>query len=255
MTSPFKDLNLDNGQISANYTWKQINITNSKIDSKVYDNLTTNYLIVSNSDNTFNDDIAFSDVTLIGTNLTNTDSGKIINIGHGSTITNCDSIIKIGGTEGGNDSVADSNNNIIIGYDNSVGVIGASNNNVVIGNNNSVTNGSNNVLIGHELGFGAISDNLMMISTEPLPNGQFPQDGSVLLGGNNDVSGLPRFQLLQSGLLNLQGAVAANGLSAANDIATPANIAGYMRIRYKNRNLLIPVLLDADDITLSPPPN
>lgn len=244
MSEPFEDLNLSANQINADYTWKQIQTTSSKVDSKVYDNIATNYLVVSNQDNTFVDDPVFSDVTLLGTSLTNTNSGKIINIGHGSVITNSDTVIKIGGSEGGSDTIVGSDNNIVISYDTDVGTVGASSNNIILGNDNDIANGTRNIFIGHQLGIGGLTSDAIIIANRPLFAA--PVTGSIILGGGPAPSALAKFQLLSNDLINMTNNAGNANYNPADGAANQAT-NGWLRLKYKGQNVKIPVLNDDDN--------
>jgi hypothetical protein len=238
-------------------------------------------VVAPNKDNTF--DVADTGLTLYGTNLTNTNSDNVVSIGHNSNVVGSDRVVNIGNTNlvnnsdaivnisgftsninasdtciniGGNDNVSNSNNVINIGYDTTIGSNITSNNNIIIGNNND-NNGVNNVLIGSGVKGGGLNVNNIVIGTQPqVTNIPLSGNGSIILGTGlaqmATPSALPRFQLLGDNLTNLQGNGAGVVFGAA--FPTPANINGYMRIKYKNRLLLIPAILDGSDEDPAPDP-
>jgi hypothetical protein len=286
MSLAFQDLNFDQAKIDSNYTWKQIDIVQNNSESKIFDDLAQDIVVAPNKDNTF--DVADTGLTLYGTNLTNTNSDNVVSIGHNSNVVGSDRVVNIGNTNlvnnsdaivnisgftsninasdtciniGGNDNVSNSNNVINIGYDTTIGSNITSNNNIIIGNNND-NNGVNNVLIGSGVKGGGLNVNNIVIGTQPQGT-EIPEDGngSIILGtgptasGMAEPSALPRFQLLGDNLTNLRG----QGINDPfdNDVnaefAIP-NINGYMRIKYKNRLLLIPAILDVSDANPTGPP-
>lgn len=147
------------------------------------------------------------------------------------------------------------NDNILIGnfseISNNSGITGPSRNNVLISNNSAIQDGSNNILIGTNGRCGGYTGSNRQLYGEVFG---LATNGSICFGGStgSNPSFLPRVQFLSDHLINLQANTPANGYNSLVTFPTPTNINGFLRIRYKGRNLLIPVLEDNDDSTISP---
>lgn len=100
MATVFKDIPLTQQQIDENYVFKNIQLADSHAVSNVYVDSVRDNLVVANVDNTYDPAVA-TEVVLIGTDLTNTVSNSVVNIGHESSVINSDDVINIGGTADG----------------------------------------------------------------------------------------------------------------------------------------------------------
>jgi hypothetical protein len=242
MSRPFEDLGLTQAQIDQNYTFKQIQLCENVADDKVFVDTAKFNMVVANVNNVF-DNVLDDHLTIVGTDLDVDDSDQVIVIGNSMTINASDTIISIGNTIG----IDNADNVINIGHDSS---FFSGDNNVIVGNNND-NSGDNNVIIGHNIGTGGVNNNMVVVANDTV-SGIVPS-GSVIMGGGETTSALPRVQFLNSYSTPLQGAVAGNAFDNAVTFALPP-INGYMRVKYKNRILLLPCLLDPDDATTSPAP-
>lgn len=121
--------------------------------------------------------------------------------------------------------------------------------NINLGHNNSLYNNSNNIVIGNAVNHGGQIANSIIIAqkplTSPLPVGT---EGSVIISsGGGSPSALPKLQFLGDGLTNLRGASAGNPVQVSSPAPfSMGNINGYMRVKYRNVNIMIPFILDDD---------
>lgn len=136
MTTVFQDLGLTQGQINANYSFKQIQIADEHGSSNVFVDVATDNLVVANVDNTY-DNATEVDLVLVGTGLTNTFSDSVVNIGHNTIINAADAVVNIGGAApaGADNTISEADNVVNIGHSN---VILESNNVVQIGGSSTV---------------------------------------------------------------------------------------------------------------------
>jgi hypothetical protein len=248
MSKPFTDLNLSDNQIASNYTWKQVKNTQEYIDTKVFDDLEKNLLVVSNQDNTLDQSLpTLTDNVIVGTNIDVANSSSTISMGHHFLVSNSNDIVKIGGAQNiaADDTITNSNQCISIGFDNSLGPANTcisigfdddveGNLNINLGNANDI-NGNSNILIGSDIFLTHSSmNNNVIISPVQIPN-PAPVDGSLIFGGgtNNPPAGDARIQFLSNNL------VAPGGTAAF-----PVNYFATIPIRYRGVNYRIPVLSD-----------
>ena len=245
-------------------------VNTDAIDNQVFHSVARDFLVVADEDNTYDADVN-NDVVLVGTNLTNNLSNNVINVGNNSEVegglniidmgsnsdvTNSDSVVNIGRASdvdesdniiniGGNSNIINADNVINIGIDTDV----TGDNNIIVGQDNDKS-GANNIIIGHQLAAGLAINNVIMISDQAL-SADVATNGSLIFGGGHNSSKLPRIQFLKNSLTNLQGQAFGNYFGEGGTFAIP-NISGYMRIKYKGQNLLIPCLPDPDDDNPSP---
>jgi hypothetical protein len=251
MSKPFTDLNLTDEEISKNYTWQQIKNNQEYADSKVFDDLDRNLLVVSNQDNTLDQTPGLNDNIVVGTGINVIDTNNSVSIGHHMNIISGNDIIKIGGAESEteNDDILSSNQCVSIGINNTMNTsadcisIGfdssiQGNINLVIGSANDVV-GNNNILIGDDIFFTHSNmSNNTIISIGQIPAVPAPANGSLIFGGstgsNNPPAADARIQFLSNNLV-----------AAGAGAAFPGSYDAYIPIRYRGANYRIPVLNDS----------
>jgi hypothetical protein len=245
---PFSDLGLSNPKIDDNYTWKNVRQLGNRVDEKIFVDFDRDILIASNEGSTV--DAVSDDIVALGTDIIiQNGSDEMIIIGHQLDSDGAARGIVIGGSDAGDRSGVTNNSveNIAIGYDQVVGSVAQSDGNIIVGNTINVSNGSRNVIVGHAPGIGGTRSDVISLTNRPLaaPLG-VNASGAVILGGGKTASALPRFQLLSQDLVNLQGTNVATQWVDGTTFAIP-NINGYVRMRYKDKNILIPAIVDPDD--------
>jgi hypothetical protein len=252
---PFSDSPLTSPQIDTNYTWRQIRQTGSRVDDKIFTNFDTNAIVAPNLGNNF--DPAAPSLSVLGHGNTNSSgASESIIIGVGSVIDGGNQSVSIGS---GNVLGAGANgtqNNIAVGSGINIGNAAQSVQNISMGNEADVSNGQRNIVLGHLPGTGGVHSDCILIGGGGVGNPR--SNGSIILGGGGAGapivhSAISRFELSGANLTNLQGDAAANAFDNAATFPIP-EINGYMRIKYKDRVLLIPAILDPDDVTNAPVP-
>lgn len=252
-STPFTDIGLTADQISSNYTYSQIEKVHVNAVNSIYFDEVKDVIVVPVSGNTF-ERVANDDLTLIGTELTQTLSNNVVMLGHSMSTLNSDNVVVIGGSPGGGvQGVTSSPNVISIGFENAAGSASPAPNNINIGDTSAVTGGSNNVVIGQQPAHGGLLDNTIVITHRPLISGiTLPARGSVILGGDGIPSVLPKFQLLSSAMVGLINQ-ASTAAYAPNAVPAAALTNGFMRMKYQGVNIKIPIMLDTD-VAIPPPP-
>jgi len=250
-------LGISDGQINSNYTFKQIDLLQDQVDALNNDVITTTYinqatqtLVIDGNNNTFDDEV--EDKIIIYGHDNNVDefTGECVVIGTENILTNSDTSICIGHRC----EISNSTQSIAIGMDHDVG---DSANIINIGINNNLTEAPNNVLIGNNLLVTGDQPNRIIISDtalEPSPPLIIANvvEGSIVLGGGNVPSTLPKIQFLKSDLVDLVN-VTLDDVYDPNADEFFAATNGWMRIKYKGQNIKIPITVD-DDAPIPAPP-
>jgi hypothetical protein len=252
-STPFTDIGLTADQISSNYTYSQIEKVHVNAVNSIYFDEVKDVVVIPVSGNTF-ERVANDDLTLIGTELTQTLSNNVVMLGHSMSALNSDNVVVIGGSPGGGvQGVTGSSNVISIGFENAVGSANAAPNNINIGDTSAITGGSNNIVIGQQPAHGGLLDNTIVITHRPLIVGITPTArGSVILGGDGNPSVLPKFQLLSPAMVGLINQASDDDYDP-DDAAAAALTNGFMRMKYQGVNIKIPIMLDTD-VAIPPPP-
>lgn len=269
MSNPFVTTGLSQDQINSNTTLKYIDnlntVTNNNyitlndtINEKIYVNSTVGEYntVTPNVNNTFAE-LNQSNLCIYGqNNLIQNNNTELLIIGNSNTAQFTDQNITIGYNNQNIHSVE----NIIIGKGttaNGADAINTCRNNIIIGNDSDLINGSrNNIIICNDANNGGDLQYVIQIgmcAIVGLPN---PANGSIVFSSGQAGTGapslLPKLQFLNGGLTNLEGNAPGVAYNDAATFATPANINGYIRLKYKGKNIKIPVLADDD---LNPAPN
>lgn len=189
------------------------------------------------------------------------DGDQIVNVGSQNTNKNADNSVIIGHQSviQSDDSGNMNNYNVLIGNISNMNLAGGGvQNNVMIASGANLT-GSNNILIG---GYAPnntsnISNTVNLLQAPVNTNfGSNPIiNGSVIISSSasgGTPSGLPKVQFLSEHLTNLRGQNAGDAYNDAVNFAVP-NISGYLRLKYKGKNIKIAVYPD-DDASPCPDP-
>lgn len=248
---------LSNEQINSNYTFKQIYILNEQIDDLTNDVITTTYTnqatqtLITDGNNNIYDNDAEDKIIIYGhNNEADPNTGACVIVGTENVLTNADSSIAIGHRN----TNANGETSIIIGLDNNMD---ASPNSINIGINTDLTDAPNNVIIGNNLQVKGDHPNRIIISDTQLEP-SIPLlvadvvEGSIVFGGGNTPSELPKIQFLKSDLVGLTNAD-HDDVYDPNEAPIFVATNGWMRIKYKGQNIKIPIM-DDDDSPIPAPP-
>ncbi len=252
MSVPFADLN--QSQIDNNYVFKQIDIVDDKAEDANGAILSTVFpgapqdgiLVIDNNQSTI--DPADRDIVVYGNGCVTADSDSVNIIGNNNGFDRSDFGIQVGS----NCDFVQTDNSIQIGRDSDLTL---SDNNIIIGHQNTTTGGTDNVKIGNAINCGAPVERSVIITHRPLPglgpNVPASAYGTVIVGGGFGSSALPKFQLLSPDMEDLKNDQAVAGqpypaYTGAAGFNLPAQANGWMRMKYQDSHIRIPIYVDSD---------
>jgi hypothetical protein len=257
-TAPFQEIGLPLQDIESNFVWRKIKEVYDVSEGKTDLDAGQNKLVVDGSSQVV--DPTVTDIASFGVDSTvSAGTAEIVKLGNRIDSLNSQSNILIGGEVDPNRSVIQnaSDGNIQVGLRANLGGAGGANesvgNSILLGHQMNIVEDDRNVIIGHG-GVSGSGDDRIAILNRPVTNN--PAPGTVTLGGGFDSSAVGKFQLLSADMVNLTNpdGVSAYDSNVGTNVPAAQATHGWLRLKYKNKTIKVPILVDDDLVGPGLPP-